>query len=31
MKPAASEAPEHTSVQQYCQALRMPVVGACRG
>jgi len=28
MKPAASEALEHASVQQYCQALRMPVVGA---
>jgi len=30
MKPAATEALEHASVQQYCQALRMPVVGACR-
>ncbi len=27
MKPAATEALEHASVQQYCQALRMPVVG----
>lgn len=28
MKPAATEALEHASVQQYCQLLRMPVVGA---
>jgi hypothetical protein len=28
MKPAATEALEHASVQQYCQLLRIPVVSA---